>query len=126
KSMGVRARKSGLELAYDVRPDVPDCLVGDSGRLRQVVVNLVGNALKFTDEGEVILRVAGESQVDGRVLLHFSVQDTGIGIPLDKQHIIFAPFEQADTSTTRKYGGTGLGLAISARLVELMGGRIWV
>ncbi len=126
KSMGVRARKSGLELAYDVRPDVPDCLVGDAGRLRQVIVNLVGNALKFTEEGEVVLRVGCESQTDDQVLLHFTVQDTGIGIPLEKQGLIFAPFEQADTSTTRKYGGTGLGLAISAQLVELMGGRIWV
>jgi len=126
KSLGVRARKSRLELAYLVHADVPDRLLGDAGRLRQVVLNLVGNAIKFTPQGEVVLRVDPESRENGHAVLHFSVRDTGIGIDPCKQRMIFEPFEQADTSTTRKYGGTGLGLAITARLVELMGGRIWV
>jgi PAS domain S-box-containing protein len=168
KTLGVRAAEKGLELAYCIAPDVPDALVGDAGRLRQVLVNLVGNALKFTDRGEVVVEVKSEirnpksetnpnpqspnpkpadhavsdlgdsglgivsdfgfriSDLPGTVLLHFTVRDTGIGIPPEKQHTIFDAFVQADGSTTRKYGGTGLGLAISRRLIELMGGRIWV
>jgi PAS domain S-box-containing protein len=126
KSLAVRAKKTGVELAYVVRPDVPDCLIGDVGRLRQVVVNLIGNSLKFTEQGEIVLTIEKESQTDEQIGLHVSVRDTGIGISADKLESIFAPFEQADTSTTRKYGGTGLGLSISSRLVELMGGRIWV
>jgi PAS domain S-box-containing protein len=124
--LALRAHHKGLELACDIRPEVPQALAGDPLRLRQVVVNLVGNAIKFTDRGEVVLRVQPESQLDGEVRLHFSVTDTGIGIPPEKQKLIFEAFSQADNSTTRRYGGTGLGLAISQQLVELMGGRIWV
>ena len=124
--LALRAHHKGLELACDIRPEVPKALAGDPLRLRQVVVNLVGNAIKFTDHGEVVLRVRPESNVDGEVRLHFSVTDTGIGIPAEKQKLIFEAFSQADSSTTRRYGGTGLGLAISQQLVELMGGRIWV
>jgi CheY-like chemotaxis protein len=105
---------------------VPALLVGYSVRLLQILVNLVSNAVKFTEFGEVVLRVNQESEADGNLILHFTVSDTGIGIPDGKQHLIFDAFTQADGSTTRKYGGTGLGLTISSRLVSLMGGRIWV
>ena len=121
-----RAHQKGIELACHIHPDVPDALVGDPLRLRQIVVNLVGNAIKFTEHGEVVLRVQAEPRRNGDVQLRFSVADTGIGIPADKQAIIFEAFSQADSSTTRRYGGTGLGLAISAQLVELMDGRISV
>jgi signal transduction histidine kinase/CheY-like chemotaxis protein len=126
RSLGFRAHQKGLELIYDVQPDVPDSLIGDPGRLRQVLVNLVGNAIKFTECGEIFVTVEREEQVDGQIRLRFSVKDTGVGIPLDKQGKIFEAFSQADGSTTRKYGGTGLGLTICARLTEMMGGRIWV
>jgi PAS domain S-box-containing protein len=126
KALGLRAHKKGLELAYHIPPSVLDGLIGDPDRLRQVVVNLVGNAIKFTEKGEVVVRVETKAQTANEVTLHFSVSDTGIGIPPDKQRLIFDPFVQADGSTTRKYGGTGLGLTISSRLIELMGGRIWV
>jgi signal transduction histidine kinase/CheY-like chemotaxis protein len=126
KLLAVRAHHKGLELACDVRPDVPNRLIGDPGRLRQILVNLVGNAIKFTSQGEVVIRAALAEEAAGRVCLHLAVADTGIGIPADKLQTIFDPFVQADGSTTRKYGGTGLGLTISSRLVELMGGRIWV
>jgi two-component system sensor histidine kinase/response regulator len=99
---------------------------GDSGRLRQIVVNLVGNAIKFADQGEVVLKVTREAQEGENLLLHFAVVDTGIGIPKEKLATIFEPFTQADASTTRKYGGTGLGLTITSRLVGMMGGKIWV
>jgi two-component system, sensor histidine kinase and response regulator len=122
-TLAARAHKKGLELAAHVAPDVPAALAGDPHRLRQVVVNLVGNAIKFTERGEVVLSVK-RAEDDG--LLHFEVRDTGIGIAPEEQAKLFRAFSQADTSTTRKYGGTGLGLAISARLVELMGGRIWL
>jgi two-component system, sensor histidine kinase and response regulator len=105
---------------------VPDRLVGDPGRLRQVAINLVGNAIKFTDKGEVVLRVEPEAVADSTVSLHFAISDTGSGIPAEKLQTIFEPFTQADGSATRRHGGTGLGLTISARLVELMGGRLWV
>src|SRR5262249_52922466 len=117
-----RAYKKGIELACRIHPDLPETLVGDPLRLRQIVVNLVGNAIKFTDHGEVVVQVQSESHSENKIGLHFSVRDTGIGIPLEKQRVIFEAFSQADSSTTRRYGGTGLGLAISSQLVELMGG----
>jgi CheY-like chemotaxis protein/HPt (histidine-containing phosphotransfer) domain-containing protein len=126
KAISLRAQSKGLELAFDIPADVPDELVGDPGRLRQIILNLTGNAIKFTDQGEVVVRVRIERQVDRQLTLHFTVTDTGVGIAAEKLAKIFAPFEQADGSTTRKYGGTGLGLSISSRLVALMGGRIWV
>jgi two-component system sensor histidine kinase/response regulator len=124
--LAVRAYPKGLELACDVRSGVPDALLGDPGRIRQIVFNLVGNAIKFTERGEVVLRAELESSNAEEVMLHFTVRDTGVGIPPEKQRLIFEPFTQADSSTTRQYGGTGLGLAISRQLVELMGGEIWV
>ena len=128
RALAVRAHKKGLELVCQQRPGVPDALVGDAGRLRQVLINLVGNAIKFTERGEVVVLVenAGEPVPEGEVCLRFAVTDTGIGIPPDKQAKIFRAFEQEDTSTTRKYGGTGLGLTIAARLVGLLGGAIRV
>jgi PAS domain S-box-containing protein len=126
RMLALRAEEKGLELAYHVAPDVPDALVGDAGRLRQVLVNLLGNAIKFTERGEIVLRVGVERDRDGTSRLHFAVSDTGVGIPADKRRQIFDAFVQADSSTTRRYGGTGLGLAISSRLVALMDGRIWV
>jgi two-component system sensor histidine kinase/response regulator len=121
-----RADEKGLELACRIAPDVPDLLVGDAGRLRQVIVNLVGNAVKFTDTGEVVVEVTLDRRTAGDVTLRFLVRDTGIGIAHDKQWKIFGAFEQADASTTRRHGGTGLGLTISAQLVELMEGRLWL
>lgn len=126
KSLAVRAARARLELAFEVGRDVPQTLEGDFARLRQIVVNLVGNAIKFTPAGEVVLTVSCDSKSEDGTVLHFSVTDTGIGIPPDKLESIFEEFQQVDSSTTRTYGGTGLGLAISSRLVDLMGGRIWV
>src|SRR5438132_6563679 len=150
KTLALRAHKKGLELACHVLPDVPDALIGDPGRLRQIIVNLVGNAIKFTEQGEVVVTVERLSGgvVSGGVVsgelsghhpqphtthyspltthLQFSVLDTGIGIAEAQRDAIFAPFVQGDGTTTRKYGGTGLGLAISNRLIGMMGGRIWV
>ena len=111
-----------MELLYDVRPEAPDALVGDPARLWQVLVNLVGNAIKFTDQGEVSVTVSVESLENRSVCLHFTVSDTGIGIPPDKQQTLFKPFSQVDSSMSRKYGGTGLGLAISAQIVDMMKG----
>jgi signal transduction histidine kinase/DNA-binding response OmpR family regulator len=161
KTLALRAQKKGLELACDIHPDVPEVPVGDAGRLGQIVLNLVGNAIKFTERGEVVVSVERQTtdhtdgtdqerqeeqskqaragvhglvessdlpvaSVSSAVVLHFAVRDSGIGIPADKFTAIFDPFTQADVSTTRKYGGTGLGLTICSRLVQMMGGRIWV
>jgi two-component system, sensor histidine kinase and response regulator len=126
RTLALKAHQKGLELACYVAPDVPDAVVGDPVRLRQVLLNLVGNAVKFTERGEVLVWVHGEAAGGGEAAVQFTVADTGVGIPAGKQGAIFESFTQADGSTTRKYGGTGLGLSISARLVELMGGRIWV
>ncbi len=126
KTLAFRAEGKGLELLCEIAPDVPEALHGDPTRIRQVVLNLVGNAIKFTEKGEISLKVELEPSAEQGLMLHFTVADTGIGIPAEKQKLIFDPFSQADSSTTRKYGGTGLGLTISARLVEMMGGRIWV
>lgn len=142
-TMALRAHTKGLELACRVLSDVPDALIGDPMRLRQIIVNLVGNAIKFTEQGEVVVEVRigdpdnevipremriaeADTRRPDEVLLVLSVRDTGIGIPSDKQHLIFEAFEQVDRSTTRKYGGTGLGLTISSQLVHMMGGQIWV
>jgi len=122
----LRAHQKGLEITCHILPDVPDGLIGDPGRLRQVVVNLAGNAIKFTSSGEVAVRVETQAESEDQVILHFTVQDTGMGIPPEKQRTIFEPFTQADGSMTRKYGGTGLGLTITSRLVEMMGGHVWV
>lgn len=124
--MALRAHKKGLELLCHVAPDIPSVLVGDPNRLRQVIVNLLGNALKFTERGHILIRVEKDRMRSAPGALIFSVSDTGIGIPADKLAAVFQSFTQADSSTTRKYGGTGLGLTISKRLVEAMGGRIWV
>ena len=126
KTLALRADQKGLELLCQVRPDVPEVVRGDPTRLRQVVVNLVGNAIKFTKQGEVELRVGTHAQDRDALTLHFTVSDTGIGIPPEKQKLIFEAFSQADSSTTRKYGGTGLGLTISASLLQMMGGEIWL
>ena len=127
----LRAAEKGLEIVCRVAPEIPDHLRGDSGRVQQVLVNLLGNAVKFTASGEIFVNVNAESIGDesigaDQVRLHLSVSDTGIGIPSDKQDQIFRPFEQAEASTTRRFGGTGLGLAISRQLVEMMHGRMWV
>ena len=126
KSLAPRAQEKEIELASRFAPEVPDALIGDPDRLRRIVVNLVGNAIKFTEHGEVVVQVNVEAHGEPDILLHFSVTDTGIGIPSEKQQHIFEAFAQADSSTTRKYGGTGLGLAISAQLCELMNGVMWV
>ena len=125
-TLAVRAHQKELEFALQVYPDVPDDLVGDPGRLRQVLLNLAGNAVKFTERGEVVVSVQAEWRAEDETYLHFLVADTGIGIPTEKQASIFEPFAQIDSSHTRKYGGTGLGLAISSSLVAMMGGRLWV
>ena len=126
KTLALRADQKGLELLCDISRDVPEFVRGDSARLRQIILNLVGNAIKFTSRGQVQLQVALESFSESSRAVHFLVSDTGIGIPPEKQAAIFQPFSQADNSTTRKYGGTGLGLSISSSLVALMGGHIWV
>ena len=126
KTLALRADEKGLELLCEIAPSVPDVVRGDSNRLRQVVINLIGNAIKFTEQGEVALTIHVEAEEGDDRILHFTVSDTGIGIPAEKQKLIFQPFAQADNSTTRKYGGTGLGLTISKRLVGLMGGNMWV
>ncbi|MGZ4838630.1 MAG: response regulator [Terriglobales bacterium] len=126
KTMAVTGQEKKLELAYLVEPDVPAYLLGDPNRLRQILVNLISNAVKFTQDGEVIVRVARDRSVDVPCRLRFSVRDTGIGMTTDQIEKLFRPFTQVDTSSTRRYGGTGLGLAICARLATLLGGSIWV
>jgi two-component system, sensor histidine kinase and response regulator len=137
RALALRAHQKGLALTSHVGSDVPDALIGDTGRLRQIIVNLVGNAIKFTEQGEVVVEVQRYQQADAKesasnladeqeMVLHVSVRDTGIGIPQEKHRLIFEPFLQADGSTTRKHGGSGLGLAISSHLVQLMGGQLWV
>ncbi|HEU5335062.1 MAG TPA: response regulator [Terriglobales bacterium] len=126
KPMALPAHQKGLEIACRIASDIPARLLGDPSRLRQIVLNLIGNAVKFTERGQVALQVGMEAAGAGFVQLHFQVSDTGIGIPPEKQAHLFEKFYQADSSTTRRFGGTGLGLAICARLVEMMGGRIWV
>jgi len=126
KSLGIRAYEKGLELLCDVSEDVPDHLVGDSSRLRQVLTNLMGNAIKFTHHGEIAVRVALHSNIDREACLEFLVQDTGIGISAEDQQKLFASSEQVESISARRYEGSGLGLSITARLVSLMGGRIWV
>jgi PAS domain S-box-containing protein len=126
KTLAVRAGEKKLELLCEIAPDVPEMVRGDAVRLRQVLTNLTGNAIKFTEHGEVALRVIKEAGSEQEPMLRFTVADTGVGILASKLDLIFDPFSQADTSTTRKYGGTGLGLTISSRLVQMMGGKIWV
>lgn len=126
RALALRADEKGLELVCDLQPDVPEYLIGDPVRVGQIVTNLLGNAVKFTETGEVVLEADVHARSEQDVTLHFSVRDTGIGIPVEKQKLIFDAFSQADCSTTRRYGGTGLGLTIAARLAEAMGGRIWV
>jgi signal transduction histidine kinase/CheY-like chemotaxis protein/ligand-binding sensor domain-containing protein len=126
KTLALRAHEKDLELALRVQPEVPDNLVGDPTRLKQILFNLIGNAIKFTDQGEILVRVGVESSSDEGVILHFAVADTGIGIPPEKRQVIFEAFAQADHATGRRYGGSGLGLNISSRLVAMMGGRMWV
>jgi CheY-like chemotaxis protein/HPt (histidine-containing phosphotransfer) domain-containing protein len=125
-TLQVSADEKGLHLAVDVNPEVPDALVGDALRLRQILINLIGNAIKFTQSGEIRVRVDTASQLPGQICLHFAVIDTGVGIPREKLELVFEAFAQADGTSARRFGGTGLGLSISARLVELMGGDIWV
>ena len=125
KSFSLSASQKGIELICQAR-DVPDMVVGDPARLRQVLTNLLGNALKFTAQGEIVVQAQVASQDAEAITVHFSVRDTGVGIPVEKQQKIFEPFSQADGSTTRKYGGTGLGLTVSLRLVGMMGGRLWL
>jgi signal transduction histidine kinase/ActR/RegA family two-component response regulator len=126
RALALQAQAKGLELVSDVNGEVPEYLEGDITRIRQILVNLLGNAIKFTEQGQVALQVALQSRSADQLRLHFSIRDTGIGISLDKQKLIFEAFSQADGSTTRRFGGTGLGLTICARLVDLMRGEIWV
>ena len=126
RTLALRADEKGVELLCEVDPEIPHIVRADSNRLRQIIFNLIGNAIKFTHDGEVALKVEKEKDGEGDSLFHFIISDTGIGIPQDKLDAIFQPFAQADSSTTRRYGGTGLGLSISMRLVHMMGGKIWL
>jgi signal transduction histidine kinase len=126
KALAQRARQKGLDLDLEIAPQVLGLVRGDPTRLRQIIVNLVGNAIKFTNSGGIVVSVHRESQDDEHTTLHFTVRDTGIGIPPERQKEVFSAFTQADNSMTRKYGGTGLGLTICRRLTEMLGGRIWV
>ena len=125
-TLAVEAQKKGLELVLNMSHDVPAQVIGDPGRLRQILLNLLGNAIKFTEQGHIVISVEPDSRIDEGMRVHFTVSDTGVGIPADKQEAIFKEFEQVDGTATRKYGGTGLGLAVSSELVQLMGGKIWV
>jgi two-component system, sensor histidine kinase and response regulator len=126
KTLALRADEKGLELLCDVAVEVPDVMMGDSARLRQILLNLAGNAIKFTSAGEVSLEAHVEERRGDGLLLRFTISDTGVGIPQDQLTRIFEPFSQADASTTRRYGGSGLGLTISSRLIQVMGGTISV
>jgi signal transduction histidine kinase/DNA-binding response OmpR family regulator len=126
RTVAMRAQEKDLELVYEIADAIPEMLIGDPGRLRQIVLNLVSNAIKFTMQGEIAVSAMLETQSAGTVVLHFSVRDTGIGIPPEKQELVFGAFSQADSSTTRRFGGTGLGLSISKQLVALMNGKIWL
>jgi two-component system, sensor histidine kinase and response regulator len=126
RTSALHAGEKGLELLCDLGPELPEWVEGDPGRLRQIILNLVSNAIKFTHQGEVMLKAELESEDHNGKVIRFTVADTGIGIPAEKQNTIFSPFTQADSSTTRKYGGTGLGLSISRHLTAMMGGRIWL
>jgi CheY-like chemotaxis protein len=126
KPLAMRGEQKGLELRSDIVPGVPTALAGDPTRLKQILINLVGNAIKFTERGHIVVSVREDVRRANRTLLHFAVTDTGIGIPANQHDTIFEAFRQADGSTTRRFGGTGLGLAISSTLVDLMGGRLWV
>ncbi|MBC8353407.1 MAG: response regulator [Planctomycetes bacterium] len=126
QTLAVRGAEKGLELACRIAPELPERIIGDPGRVRQMIVNLVGNAIKFTEKGEVVVEVTEASRSNGNIRLHFAVKDTGVGIPPDKQQSVFEAFTQADASTTRRFGGTGLGLAISSQLVRMMKGEIWI
>jgi signal transduction histidine kinase/DNA-binding response OmpR family regulator len=126
RPLALQAAEKGLEFVYDVSPALPERLIGDAGRLGQIITNLIGNAVKFTREGSVAVHVAVDERTESSVVLHVRVADTGIGVPLEKQQAIFDAFTQADGSITRQFGGTGLGLSIASRLVTLMGGRMWL
>ncbi len=126
QTLAAQAHTRSIELACNIDPSIPDALIGDPERIRQIILNLIGNAIKFTPAGEVLVDVKLEMRNEDRLGLHVAVSDTGIGIPYEKQQVIFSAFQQADGSTSREYGGTGLGLAITSQLLELMGGRIWV
>jgi PAS domain S-box-containing protein len=126
KALAGRAQRKNLELVYHLQPDISTAVIGDPGRLRQILLNLVGNAIKFTERGKVLVEVEKSSETAGHVVLHFSVSDTGIGIPPEKRQAIFEAFVQADVSSTRRFGGTGLGLAITSELIHMMGGKIWL
>ena len=126
QTLALRARDKGLEMAHRIAPDLPDALIGDSVRLKQILINLVSNAVKFTERGGITVDISSETRTEEKIDLHIAVRDTGIGIPTAKQQQIFEAFSQADSSTTRQYGGTGLGLSITSHLVQMMDGRIWL
>jgi CheY-like chemotaxis protein len=125
-ALSFRAHQKGLELVYEVQPEVPAALLGAPARIRQILINFVGNAIKFTERGEIFVSVDEPSAGSAATALHFAVKDTGVGVPIEKQNTIFDAFSQADGSMTRKYGGSGLGLTICVRLAEMMGGRVWL
>ena len=125
-NLALQSHTKGVELIYDVEDDTPDQIIGDAGRLRQILINLLGNAIKFTEHGEIYVNIKAEPLTQNTLKLYFAVRDTGVGIPSDKLETIFQAFEQVDSSSTRQFGGTGLGLAVSSQLCQMMGGDIWV